>query len=245
MKNIKKHLPPGPQKGFWKPEYFLRYYYFLKKEYSERSTKLKNIPLVPKNDIKIHYIDFDDMGIMGLCRDANIKLKKTNQNEERTFTDILEDKGWNKIFDMDKVLRMGGKNWTFDRCIATDGVACSIRYYKRKNIDTYNKKKIKKNKDQVTKSSKNTTTTTIDNDNAINLNGKRVIGIDPGRKNIASSVELDPQTRRIVKKHRLTSKQYDAGITKHKKNIQERWLMEEKLANEELSKCDSMKSYST
>ena len=30
------------------------------------SAKLKNIPLVPKNDIKMRYVDFDAVGVKGL-----------------------------------------------------------------------------------------------------------------------------------------------------------------------------------
>ena len=75
------------------------------------------------------------------------------------------------------------------------------------------------------------------------LDGKRIIGIDPGRKNIVFCVELDPESRRIVKKTKLTTKQYycDSGFTRHKKKT-EKWLSEERI-NEELSGCESFDNY--
>ena len=49
-----------------------------------------------------------------------------------------------------------------------------------------------------------------------NLIGKRVIGIDPGCKNIVFCVELHPVTRKIVRKMRLSSAHFDK-YEKHKK----------------------------
>ena len=225
--------------------------HFLKREYAEKSAKLKNIPLVPKNDIKMHYVDFDAVGVKGLCEDVHIKLKKkknkenkaANKEEDEVLRSILYEEGWTRIFKMKSINSIGGKKWRFDRCIATDGVACSIRYYRKKEVctETRSNKRFKKSED-VSLASLPTTT-----NHHINLEGRRIIGIDPGRKNIASCIELDPNTRRIVKKTTLTSRQFycDSGYTKHTENIQRNWLREEnyKLANEELSKCHSLKSY--
>ena len=52
---------------------FIRYYAFLKREYAEHSTKLKNIPLVPQNDTKVHNVDFDAAGVKGLCHEIQQK----------------------------------------------------------------------------------------------------------------------------------------------------------------------------
>ena len=106
----------------------IRYYNFLKREYGQYCTKLKNIPLVPKNEVKMHYVDFDAAGVKGLCHDIG-KAKQLVDKGENAI-DVMEKEGWNLIFNVDKLRKMGGKNWKFDRCIATDGVGCSIRYFK-------------------------------------------------------------------------------------------------------------------
>ena len=136
---------------------------------------------------------------------------------------------------------MGGSSgWTFDRCVATDGVACSVRYYREaaKDKKERTKKKIKKNDGSAAEQS----TKPSQPQQHLRLEGKRLIGIDPGRKNIAFCVELDAgDTRKIVKKTKLTSKQYycDSGITKQKKRIED-WLSDQdyKSASEQLSKYD-------
>ena len=244
----------------------IRYYHFLKTEYGEANTKLKNIKLVPKNDIKVHYADFDTAGVKGLCHDLGFKVEtfnKKNLAEKRSVDgkekareergeekeslaffkhhQLLEAEGWNKIFDISKIKKMGGKSstWIFDRCIATDGVACSIRYYK-----WVERKKREKNKKKYEKVF-NPTSSTANNRRC--FANQRIIGIDPGRKNVAFCVELHPESRKIVKKTKLTSKQYycDSGFTRHKKKIQ-KWLVKDekyKKANEELSQCKTTLEY--
>ena len=71
----RRHLPP--RGSISSPVDHLRYYNFLRREYGgNESTKLKNIPLVPQNVIKMHYVDFDALGVKGLCHDSDIKVKK-------------------------------------------------------------------------------------------------------------------------------------------------------------------------
>ena len=64
---------------------------------------------------------------------------------------------------------------------------------------------------------------------------------------MAFCVELHPETRKIVKKTMLTSKQYynDSGFTQHRKNVQ-KWLVQDpeyKRANEELSETQNVIDY--
>ena len=56
-----------------------------------------------------------------------------------------------------------------------------------------------------------------------------------------------PETRKIVKKTKLTSKQYynDSGFTQHRKKVQ-KWLLQDpeyKRANEELSETQNVIEY--
>ena len=112
-----------------------------------------------------------------------------------------------------------------------------------------------KNKGNISKPRKKPNTNNNNNDNSLNFqndidNNKRIIGIDPGRKNIAYCVELDPKTKKIIKKTKLTAKQYycDSGFIRYKKKVQI-WLSEEKYKriNEGLSKAileeDSFQKY--
>ena len=262
----------------------IRYYGFLKREYGPYCTKLKNIPLVPQNEVKMHYIDFDAVGVKGLCHD----MGKAKQLRDRSNAiDLMEKEGWNLIFNLRKLRKMGGRRWTFDRCIATDGVGCSIRYFQREeqiqndkrrrsssednNESSPETKRIKKEKNYdggdddvgaaASYSRKKKKTIRIrsqqlhdDDENGQSQsdidNRKRIIGIDPGRKNIAYCVELDPETKKIIKKTRLTARQYycDSGFMRYKQKVQT-WLSEEKYKriNENLSKTvlaeDSFQAY--
>ena len=120
------------------------------------------------------------------------------------------------VFNVKKILKMGGgTTWFFDRCIATDGVACSIRYYKwvaKKD------KIIPKNK----KAKTSTTSSSVGNVSKTQHEGekrhpqphfqdKRIIGIDPGRKNIAFCVELQPGTRKTAKQYYCDSRRCKIG----------------------------------
>ena len=212
------------------PKQFIKYYNFLK----TNSNKLKKIKLVPENKIKAHYVDFDAAGVKGLCHEIGFDLYKLNLENK------LEKEGWDKVFNLKKIDKLTSSKWTFDRCIATDGVSCSIRYYKQEPTTSKNKK---------LKTSDNTFVKIQHpiEKKETNLSGKRIIGIDPGRKNIAFCVELDPQTRKIVKKTKLTSKQYycDSGFTKYKNKVQ-KWLTKNedyKTANEQLSQTNNTLEY--
>ena len=245
----KSHLPPVGKNSL-QPVDFLRYYNFLKREYKETSTKLKNLPLVPQNEVKVHYVDFDAVGVKGLCHDLgiNINLADKEKKEKETLHDeVLQREGWGQIFDLKRIRKMGGKGWTFDRCIATDGIACSVRYYRElgeeeeKRKSRQPKKKFKKSNGTAANDLSEPET-----QQQLHLEGKRIIGIDPGRKNIAFCVELDPESRKIVKKSKLTSKRFycDSGYVRHKR-LTEKWTSEKKykLAIEEFSACESFDSY--
>ena len=86
---ITKHLPTGKDKRIdehsLSPVEFIRYYNFLNHECEQK------IKLVPKNDIKIHHIDFDAAGVKGLCHELaqvfSKAKKRTNDDEERGVSD--------------------------------------------------------------------------------------------------------------------------------------------------------------
>ena len=300
IRKHREHLPIDRlleiNKNTLQPVDFLRYYYFLKIEYGEKETKLKKFPLVPQNNTKIHYLHFDAVGVKGLCHDVGLipttitisntsaTINNNNNNKQKVkmeLDDILKVEGWNYIFNLKLIQKIGGEKWIFDRCIATDGVSCSLRYYKEKE-------KVVDGNDSIMKLKAITNMTNNNNNHhhtslsefvtsstfpslykpitvaklslsqsqslspitiktlqqqhpllspfssssssflQLNLCEKRIIGIDPGRKNIAFCVELDPKTRKVVKKTKLTFRQYyhDSGIVKTQKHKQ--LLMEKK-----------------
>ena len=102
-----------------KPKEILEYFNFLKWEYKN----FESIKLVPVNEIKAHYVNFDCVGVKGLCSDIAFNMKSIESNDQ------LKKEGWYNVFNLEKINNLASSEWTFDRCIATDGVACSIRYW--------------------------------------------------------------------------------------------------------------------
>ena len=137
----RQHLPVLREKGEISEDdlslkEIILYNNFLKTEYGERNAKLKNIKLVPQNRIKVHYVDFDADGVKGLLKDLECKVKNTasiNQEAKTELEEQLRTEGWHLVFNVEKILKMGGTStWIFDGCVATDGVDCSVRYFRWK-----------------------------------------------------------------------------------------------------------------
>ena len=140
--------------------------------------------ILPICGIKAHFITIDTTCLFGLLNGAN--MIKCN---EKVFMEFKDDH-WNSIFNI-KSNKGAYKNKVFTGTIDTDGVAINIHYYRPKNNNK-----------------------TIHSDKQKSLEGKRVLGLDPGRTNIYYIVEELPNG--TFKSYKLTRAQYyqESGINK-------------------------------
>lgn len=69
--------------------------------------------------MKMHYVDFDTVGVKRLCRDLRVEVT-TTQDDNDTEEDVkLRKEGpCYEVFDVNRVKKMGGRGWTFERCMA-------------------------------------------------------------------------------------------------------------------------------
>ena len=124
------------------PFEILCYYYFLKKEYGHMSTKLRNFALIPQNQIRIHHVTFDTIGVQCLKYEVDRKLLSLKKENELDIIPLLhklwiikseeeeEEDTWKSIFNMEYISNFEKKrNITFDRRITTDGLNCTIKYF--------------------------------------------------------------------------------------------------------------------
>ena len=96
------------------------------------------------------------------------------------------------------------KGWTFDGSVATDGVSVSIQYsrFVRKKVD-YIGAKVRKKKGVITEEGEAPATDDdYDRHATTILDDKAVLGLDPGRSNLATVaiLYLDPNTGKLVRK---------------------------------------------
>lgn len=262
----RRHLPVTPTSLFLPGKSdtvpLIRYYHFLRND----CPRLKNLLLVPRTKIKMHHATFDAVGIKGLCRDAGYNIPPPPQpsSSKDCDGDIMDREGWSLIFDMKKLATMKSASspWVFDRSVTTDGVACSVRFRltttalspetnppvttqerhvpnRCKRVKTNSPKRVSVVPDEAT-------TNNANNTDCIEIEGKRIIGIDPGRKNVAFCVELDPTTHKIVKRSRLSSGQYycDSGHNQRKKRVM-KWLAakDHKVAIDALANTTTFEDY--
>ena len=141
--------------------------------------------ILPICGIKAHFITIDTTCLHGLLNGAKI-IKCT----EKAFMELKEDH-WNSIFNI-KSNKGIYKNKVFTGTIDTDGVAINIHYYRPQNNNK----------------------TTVHSNKQESLEGKRVLGLDPGRTNIYYIVE--ELADGSFKSYKLTRAQYyqESGINK-------------------------------
>jgi hypothetical protein len=121
---------------------------------------------------------------------------------------VLQEELWNSIINIKHVK---GKNKVFTGTIDTDGVVINLHFQIPKVVN--------------------------DDGEQINFQNKRIIGVDPGRTNIFTMAEIDPNDGSI-KKYTLTRNQYysDSGMFKARK-LTQRWNLRVKSDLEKLSEA--------
>ena len=179
----------------------LKYYNFLKRTFSHVK-KIRKFIVVPQYKIGIHYATFDQVGVQGICKELGIWKKKIKENEKEK--DKLKRRGWHLLLDMEKVKRLK-PNWDF-HYLETDGIGASILFSRKcRSVAGNSSKKLKTNESSKAP-----------------VAARYVVGVDPGRANVVSCSVYDTATKRVVRKHRMTAKQY----------YQESWMTERKRASE-------------
>lgn len=104
----------GKTRQPYKTTEYLRYYAFL---LSKKKNDDKWFPIVPNNCVKIHYINIDSECVKSLCHQIFGRQKTLKEQ-------------WPLIFDITKIRKL--HTWEFANSIFTDGVACSIKYFRVK-----------------------------------------------------------------------------------------------------------------
>ena len=184
-----------------KPMIIVKYYHFILSETypgTETWKKLRGFTLAPINKLKLHGITIDRIGVKSLKNTVGLTV----------------DDDFSSLFDVSKIIRGGGR--IFDHSINTDGVSCSVRYYKESAIPRSPQEKRRK---MMTHPEDEKDPVVIDN-----YNNGDVIGIDPGRKNIAFCVRWDPRVKKVIEKKKLTSASYYcwSGMTRRNKREERR-----------------------
>jgi len=157
-------------------------------------------------------------------RDAESNLLYKGKDPERTFTDAEwaekeekriagQIKMWSTILDFNKRPLKSGSEWRFDTKIQTDGVSCSL-YMEKRSIQTM--KKAAKGA-AFKQHSKELYVQDLSDDDKHELNGRRIISVDPGKNNIImcyenGTADYDEEHRILMDKgrtFRYTKKQRD------------------------------------
>jgi hypothetical protein len=174
----------------------LRYNVLLNRFYEANDMRLFNI--VPICKVKRHFISIDTHVLFGVLKDAGAIECDAN------VFDVMRDEQWRSVID---VVRLQGKDCTFNHSIKTDGISMCLPF-ERPNA-------IVEDEDGVD----------ADDDDAGGSNKKKagvggyvadpgdvVFGNDPGRINIYYMATVLPDNN--VKTYTLTRKQYynDAGV---------------------------------
>ncbi|AAL33487.1 hypothetical protein SWSSV_gp165 [White spot syndrome virus] len=190
----------------------LNYYKFLQTEYPQNK-KIQKMIVVPKHKLKIHYCTFDQTTIQGICKDLGVW--KDMEERHKQSEDILYKQGWYLLFDVKKIKKLR-PNWNF-HSIQTDGEGVSVLFSREvEEVETVSKKSKKNKKPRGDEDRRNYPPT----------NAKYVVGVDPGRTNVVSCSVFDTRQKRVVRKHRMTAKQY----------YQESWMTDRRKANETYKK---------
>jgi hypothetical protein len=179
----------------------LKFIIFVNIQFEKEKKPLINI--LPINKIKMHYITIDSLTLFGILKE----LKYISGSKNPLGHDI-----WLGIFDFEKII---GKNKKFTFTVDTDGVAMTVHFWrlndeKKKNRELIMKGRKEGNEEEVKKRLKKTTK----KEEKPNLENKRIIGLDPGRSNIMTCVEIDKDGKQ--RKNVLTRRQYynDSGLYK-------------------------------
>jgi hypothetical protein len=155
------------------------------KDKDKKTKEVKAFNLLPISRIKPQFITMDSHCLYGLLNELGAIKHDCN---EATFLELSMEH-WNAFLDTSSVK---GKNKSFTRTIDTDGVSINMHFTRPKNT-----------MDKV-----------ADAKDVVNLKGKRVLGIDPGRSNILTVVEELEDGK--TKSYRLTRSQYyrEAGMVR-------------------------------
>ena len=199
----------------------LKYYSFLKRSFPDVK-KIRKFVIVPRHKIGVHYATFDQSGIQGICKE----LKVWDKEEVAKTEDKLKKQGWHLLLDLEKIKKLKPK-WNF-HYLETDGIGASILFSRPSFVKQEKPKKIKKISKEPTVAA------------SVSPTAKYVIGIDPGRVNIVTCSVVDIATKKVVRKHRMTAKQYyqESWMTDRRKRVTDRAKIVNKpykLALEELS----------
>ena len=192
-------------------------------------------------------------------RDVNNNLKCKGKDPEKDFSDpewaAKEDKRiegqikmWGLLLDFSKRPLKSGPEWRFDTKIQTDGVSCSL-YMEKRSVQVL-KKCVKGAafKEHV----KENYVEDLSDDQRLELRGKRVISIDPGKNNIImcykhGTADYDEEHRKLMDKgttYRYTQKQrdYDTHVHIIRKKAEERKLKQKPLAGKTLAEWEKHQS---
>jgi hypothetical protein len=150
----------------------------------QQDPNLKNFSILPVCGLRPHFITIDTHSLFGVMTDA--KLVSGPQS-------VFLEQGplqWSTFL---KITKVQGKDKTFTGTIDTDGVSVCLHFTRPKKQATEGERE-EEEKQQV------------------DLTGKRVLGVDPGRTNILFVVEEVAPNK--FKYYRLTRNQYynESGI---------------------------------
>jgi len=145
----------------------------------------KIISILPICKIKSHFITIDTFSFVGILKELNVYKDLVSKFKKEEYDDKLL---WQKIVNVNKVQ---DKDKQFTCTVDTNGYSLNI-HFKRPKISSL------KDVSQKTKTS---------------FEGKRVLGVDPGRENILTIVE--EIANGIFKTYTLTRKRYysESGIS--------------------------------
>lgn len=163
--------------------------------------------ILPLQRLRMHHITIDSSTLFGILKKIGIMQDIKNNP--------LGHGIWEGVYDFSKILR---KEHNFTGTIDTDGVALSAHFWKfNKEKQKYHEGLEKAKLDGCEEEWKKEYTSKIKKEKP-DLEGKRVLGCDPGRVNILTIVEV-LDSGKIVK-YVLTRNRYynDSGIFEARKN---------------------------
>ena len=180
--------------------------------------------MVDANGIPVTKASLREESTTSKKRDAEGNLLCKGKDPERTFTDAewaeKEDKRitgqikmWSMILDFNKRPLKSGPEWRFDTKMQTDGVSCSL-YMEKCSVQTM--KKAAKG-DAFKLHDKELYVQDLSDTDKRELNGRRIISVDPGKNNIImcyenGTADYDEEHRILMDKgrtFRYTKKQRD------------------------------------
>ena len=185
--------------------------------------------MVDANGVQVTKASLREESATPKKRDAEGNLLCKGKDPERTFTDaewaekeerriIGQIKMWSTILDFNKRPLKSGSEWRFDTKIQTDGVSCSL-YMEKRSVQTM--KKVAKGA-AFKQHSKELYVQDLSDDDKHELNGRRIISVDPGKNNIImcyenETADYDEENRILMDKgrtYRYTKNQRDFEIKK-------------------------------